>query len=408
MCDTFVSLTDGGVVFGKNSDRDPNEAQLLRWHPAAHHDPAATVDCTWTTIPQVARTHAVVLSQPWWMWGAEIGANEHGVVIGNEAVFTTQPLGEPALLGMDLLRLALERASSAADAVEVLVTLLETHGQGGPCSHERPGFSYHNSFLVADAAGAIVLETAGSAWATEGVTGAGRAISNGLTIDGFADAHANRLKGRVAACAVRRARLEGSAAGVQGPADAFAALRDHGADPSPTWSRVNGALSAPCAHAGGRVTSTQTTSSWVADLRGEPLHWATATSAPCTSLFKPIRVGQPHLGGGGADASASNRFDPAVGWWRHELVHRLALRDHAASVARWSGVAAATEAAWVADPPRTDHAFVRAEELEAAWLDDLVGAELPDRRPRWLRSLWDELDQAAGIPVGRALPAGVR
>nr|HEX2574929.1 carcinine hydrolase/isopenicillin-N N-acyltransferase family protein [Aquihabitans sp.] len=187
MCDTLVSLTDDGVLFAKNSDRDPNEAQVLRWHPAADHEPDGEVACTWTSIPQVAHTHAVVLSQPWWMWGAEMGANGHGVVIGNEAVFTKRPQGPPSLLGMDLLRLALERATTAADAVQVLVELLERHGQGGACSHERPGFSYHNSFLVADPDGAIVLETADRHWATEEVRGPGRSISNGLTIDGFAE-----------------------------------------------------------------------------------------------------------------------------------------------------------------------------------------------------------------------------
>ena len=125
MCDTLVSLTDDGVLFAKNSDRDPNEAQVLRWHPASDHEPGTEVACTWISIPQVTRTHAVLLSQPWWMWGAEIGTNEHGVVIGNEAVFTRElALGrrEPdALLGMDLLRLALERAATATDAVAVIV-----------------------------------------------------------------------------------------------------------------------------------------------------------------------------------------------------------------------------------------------------------------------------------------------
>jgi dipeptidase len=90
VCDTLVSITPDGVLFAKNSDRDPNESQIPRWYPAADHGtaPAGDVACTWISIPQVQRTHAVLLSQPWWMWGAEMGANDHGVVIGNEAVFT--------------------------------------------------------------------------------------------------------------------------------------------------------------------------------------------------------------------------------------------------------------------------------------------------------------------------------
>jgi secernin len=401
MCDTLVSLTGDGVLFAKNSDRDPNEAQALRWYPARDHAPGDEVACTWIRVPQVAHTHAVVLSQPWWMWGAEMGANEHGVVIGNEGVFTRAPDGDPALLGMDLLRLALERASTAADAVEVMVTLLERHGQGGPCSHERPGFTYHNSFLVADPTGAIVLETAGSQWATEVVRSRGRSISNGLTIDGFAEAHAERLKGWVGNGQRRRARTEASAAAADGPLALFAALRDHGADPVPRWSPLNGALAGPCAHAGGHIASIQTTASWVSDLRGGHRHWATATSAPCTSVFLPVRLDEPLP----SEPQATNRFDPDVRWWRHERLHRLVLRDHPASTARLADDRDRTERAWVADPPPIAKALAHADELDRQWREDLVTARFRDQRPRWLRRQWATLDREAGIEVLPDRPA---
>ena len=71
------------------------------------------LQCTYIEVEQVPKTHAVILSRPSWLWGAEMGANEHGVCIGNEAVWTKEPVGEgEALLGMDLLRCGPCRPSS--------------------------------------------------------------------------------------------------------------------------------------------------------------------------------------------------------------------------------------------------------------------------------------------------------
>lgn len=396
MCDTLVARTDDGIIFAKNSDRDPNEAQVIRWYRSADNSAGTEVPCTWTSIPQVAHTHAVALSQPWWMWGAEMGANEKGVVVGNQAVFTRGHTSPTGLLGMDLVRLALERSDSAEAAVGVIVELLERHGQGGSCSHEHPGFRYDNSFLVADATGAIVVETAGRAWATETVLGRGRSISNGFTIAPFAKAHADPVRARVARCATRRNRTEAAAARANSVADMFAALRDHGDDPMPRFARLNGALGAPCAHAGGHMTSTQTTASWVADLRNDPLHWVTATSAPCTSIFKPLAVdNEVPLDG---QVEVTNHFNASAGWWRHEQLHRTIMRDHSASIARLATPRGQLEATWLDQPPTTGDAFAAAEALESAWLADLVAAELPDRRPRWLRKLWGDLDRFAEMP----------
>ncbi|GIY15140.1 hypothetical protein CDAR_562022 [Caerostris darwini] len=175
-CDTFVALPPATgldcVVFGKNSDRPKGEVQEVVYFPSENHPAGSKVQCTYIAIDQVEHTHAVILSKPAWMWGAEMGANDANVCIGNEAVFTKlcgESDLEERLLGMDLVRLGLERASTAREAVDVITSLLEEHGQGGPCSDIKPDFTYHNSFLIADRKEAWVVETAGRLWAAEQV-----------------------------------------------------------------------------------------------------------------------------------------------------------------------------------------------------------------------------------------------
>lgn len=298
MCDTLVALppatADGSVLFAKNSDRPRGEEQSVCRYPPADHAEGARVRCTYIEIPQVPRTFGVVLSRIDWMWGAEMGANECGVVIGNEAVWTKEPLGPPALLGMDLVRLGLERAATAADAVGVITGLLETHGQGGACAEGDPAFAYHNGFLIADRREAWVLETAGRAWAAERVASGVRNISNALTIRTGFDRGSPGL-----AAAARRHGHHGSGAvdfaGVFSLAPAAPPPNSRQACGRRLLERGSGGLTAQhmmailrdhdsgiCMHG-----SFETTAAMVSRLtrEGAAEHWFTAGPYPCRSPF---------------------------------------------------------------------------------------------------------------------------
>ena len=394
MCDSVIAVGPDRVLLAKNSDRDPNEAQALEWHPGRSHPSGATVRCTWIEIPQVAATNAVLISRPFWIWGAEMGANDHGVAIGNEAVFTKEPYAASGLTGMDLVRLALERAATAAAAVEVIAELIERHGQGGPCGHERRSFTYHNSFAIADPSEGWVLETAGPHWASERVSSGVRSISNGLTIPGFAERHGDRLRTTVSACRAREALTRREAGESPSPTRLMATLRSHGTGRWPHYSPLNGAMAAPCMHAGGLLAASQTTASWLSDLRdGAAIHWATGTAAPCTSLFKPFRVGEPvELGPRPAD-----RFDARTLWWRHERLHRCALRDPAAALPLFTGERDDVERRWLGEPPASAAAVAEADALLARWTKGVAAAVDGDRRPPWVRRYWRVRDRRAGL-----------
>lgn len=407
MCDTMVALpaatASGAVLFAKNSDRERNEAQFLEHRPAARHATGSTVRCSYIEIPEAAETQAVLLSRPFWCWGAEIGANAAGVVIGNEAVYGRglPPGREPALIGMDLVRLALERAASAEAAVEVIIALLERHGQGGDCGHLNEHF-YDNSFLVADANGAFVLETVGKLWVAERVAGT-RSISNALSIGRgaiwraspalLADAKARGvdaaeldfaetyfdperdLASQGRARCTRSTELLARKAGSLATADMMAILRDHGAaaEDDAHWHPARATGRTICMHAAGHDRRGQSTASMVSELRadGRALHWVTGTSAPCLSVFKPVLadLALPPQG-----PRPTDRSDAATPWWRHETLHRSALLgDFAAVLAEFGPARDALEASFTGrmassmTSAAAAECWKEAEAFEAGW-----------------------------------------
>ena len=102
------------MIFAKNSDRPLGEAQPLRSYEAQNYPPNTTLECTYISIPQVNHTYKVNGFSAILDVGFEHGINEYGVVIGNEAVWSKEKEEhENGLLGMDLLRLGLERGKNS-------------------------------------------------------------------------------------------------------------------------------------------------------------------------------------------------------------------------------------------------------------------------------------------------------
>ena len=442
MCDTIAATgtatADGITLSGKNSDREPNEAQNLCHIPGQKHDLGASVKCTYISIPQVAKTNAVLLSKPFWMWGAEMGVNEHGLAIGNEAVFTRVPYEKgPALTGMDLLRLALERAATAQAAVHIITDLIQTFGQGGNCSYRHKLF-YHNSFLLADPESVWVLETAGRHWAAKRVDGI-YAISNKITLEtswdiasddlvhfavqkgwcrsaedfSFARCYSDFLYTKFSSSEHRRVRAMTRLNVLQGQlrvADFFAILRDHGNASPDSFCPDRGLIQSQiCNHAGwGPVRISQTTGSLVSRLVPDfSTHFITGTAAPCTSLFKPIWVDTPMVQD---KLPAGEAFDSKSLFWEHEMLHRLVLKDYQKSMQFITPRRDKLEAALLKQAlsaRKSDlterqsvarQAFEKARDLDNECLVALKSLAVDKSKDLLYSHAWRKWNKAAGLP----------
>jgi secernin len=352
-CDTMVALGEvtqhGQTTFAKNSDRPPDECQPLEQHPRRTHPQGAVTRCQFVSLPEVETAYRHVGSRPSWCWGYEHGFNEHQVVIGNEGLGSKWPVAkEPKLIGMEVLRLGLERSRTAAEAVEVMTDLISRYGQG-KFENDVDVRTYDNGYIAADPHEAYVIETAGHQWAVKKVEGSigisnvysvetdwnelspeaeSRAVEQGWWKEegrfNFADAYTenSRAEGsgamrRLRSCSVlkqREGRLDTRAM--------MALLSDHGdgempEEPFQTEIKPGSGI---CVHTGEDGKGGNTAASLVADLCADgsrlPVYWCSFYS-PCLGLFLPVFIeGElPSVLGNGEVKPSDD--SP---WW---LFHRL-------------------------------------------------------------------------------------
>jgi secernin len=347
-CDTLVATAtatvDRSVIFAKNSDRLPDECQHLRVYPSRDWEKDATVRCQYVTLPQARHTYRVLGSQPFWLWGFEHGINERGVAIGNEAIWTTAMRERVGLLGMDLIRLGLERGATAREVLDAMTVLLEKHGQGGSPRHNDPKATcYDSSFILADPTEAWVLETSGRDWVARRVQGV-FSISNRPCLGSEFDLASSALRARgnldfardlgeytdhpqtsgQTRCQRSRQLLE-DRAGRMDVADMMAILRDHGGaadtkapgDFGPTL----------CVHPG----TAQTAASMVAHLHKDGIIAWCSLVTPCISVFLPFFVDAavPEV-----LAKGAAKFEAESPWWRIKRLLNRAAENWSASLPR--------------------------------------------------------------------------
>ncbi len=374
MCDTVVAIgnstEDGSVIFGKNSNREPNEVHNIEFNPRQQYKANTEVKCTYITIPQVEETYDVLLLKPFWMFGCEMGSNEFGVTIGNEAIWTKEPVRKTGLLGMDLIRLSLERSQTSREALETITKLLEKYGQGG-AGKRKTGLAryYHNSFIIADPEEAWVLEAIDKFWIAKKVKDVS-SISNFISLTTEYDLiHPNLIeytidKGycnteedfnfrmcftpnfkiyHVLKDCQERSHFFAKAKerqqcitsfllknkGKITSSDIMSALRQHNITPKEekNWSASKAKAKSPCQHHTSLMVPDQTVGTHIAHLKKNiQIHWVTGSSAPCTSIFKPIFLPKPGMI---KEMKPGNEvYDPESLWWHHEKLHRLVLQDY--------------------------------------------------------------------------------
>ena len=326
-CDTMVALPsatkENQTIFAKNSDRPATECQPLVQRARETQPEGASTKCQFVELPGVTTTYRHIGSRPYWCWGYEHGFNEHQVVIGNEGLASKYEFDSPKLIGMELIRLGLERAETAAEAVTVMTELITKYGQG-KFSNDQGVRTYDNGYIIADPTEAYILQTAGHEWAVKQVqdavgisnvysleedwnrlspNGINEAIAQGWWAEAsarfnFSEAYSREADRSVGSGAMRLRRSCAVLSRDTGQVDIqtmMALLSDHsdGSKPDEPFQTEISSGTSICVHHNDKGEGGNTAASLVAHLCDDgsrlPVYWCSFYS-PCLAVFLPMFI----------------------------------------------------------------------------------------------------------------------
>jgi dipeptidase len=283
------------------------------------------------------------------------------------------------------------------------------------------------------------LETAGKQWAAEKVKDV-RSISNIITIESkwdlaskdlvqyavergwcrdrsqfsFRKCYSDFIYSNFGAGALRRGCLEGFLGQRKGKletVDLMEALRSHGSEKKDGWKPDTAFINSEvCMHAGfGPARGSQTAGSMVSELTSKSvLHWFTGTSAPCTSLFKPvwIEAGLPDMG-----PKPKGTFTPGSLWWEHEKLHRTILKNYTTRMAQYLPGRDAMQVEFVDGAAKgkisstkqkreySEKCFSDEQQKTNTWVDEIDRLSKTSHNAFYYDSMLHSVNKAANFPL---------
>eukprot|EP01084_Bolivina_argentea_P310080 536456_1 len=332
-CDTFVCMKEateeGFTTLCKNSDRHPNETHEVVIVPEIKIDDSTIIECTYTKVsPPKSYSHRCLLCKPVWMWGAEMGSNDQGVCIGNEAAYPNSYAKNDIdndnysyLTGMDLLRLALMFGDNAFDCVKIIDFYLQNYTQNGNTSWMGKNAMYYSTYLIADYNETWIVETINQYFVAKKHIDGIHSISNRYNLIAPFDMISNSLinyctenninwqndlniqkqfgewkKTYISNSYNRQCFIQNTLQNILTERklkmnDFTDILRSH----KVRNTQINNGIFGMdiCAHGSyGPIRCVNTTGSFICILRrdGTITNFVTGTSAPCISIFKPIYI----------------------------------------------------------------------------------------------------------------------
>ena len=178
-CTNFIitrgASTDGSVMVTYAADSHALYGALYKHNPAAKHNPMLAV-YEWDSgkylgdIPEAQKTYSTVGNM-----------NEHSVIITETTFGGRSELRNPSGL-IDygsLIYITLQRATSAREAIDIIVELANTYGY----------YSGGESFSIADENEAWIMELIGKGKDKKGIVWVARRVP-----DGYISAHANQAR----------------------------------------------------------------------------------------------------------------------------------------------------------------------------------------------------------------------